>query len=111
MEDVKNNIRQIRERFGLSQAKMAEKMHMTQSAYSRIELGKTLISTDFMCDFANELDMNMIDVITWPKKYVDRDTFTQKNDISILLQKIENMERELAAKDKLIALYEKLHTK
>lgn len=40
---VKNNIREVRERMGLSQAKMAEMIGISVTAYRKIETGKTAV--------------------------------------------------------------------
>lgn len=109
MSDVSKNIRQIRESLGLSQSKIALRMHKTQQAYSRIELENKTVSIEDVENFAKAVDMNMIDVITWPKKYVDKDSIPVEPDISILNERVQMLTSQLEAKDKLIKLYETIH--
>ena len=68
MYDVKENIRKIRESQGLSQDELCIHLNKTQSAYARIELGKTKIDLEFLKDFALYFKMDLVEVITYPNK-------------------------------------------
>jgi transcriptional regulator with XRE-family HTH domain len=68
MYDVKDNIRKIRESKGFSQDELCIHLNKTQSAYARLELGKTKIDLEFLQEFANYFKMDLVDVITYPVK-------------------------------------------
>ena len=71
MKNILENIRIIRESKGYSQDYMAELMMTTQSSYARFERGatKTDLKTVFLV--AKVLNMSIIDVITYPERYVN----------------------------------------
>jgi transcriptional regulator with XRE-family HTH domain len=71
MKDILKNIRLIRETKGLSQDQIAELLNISQSQYARFERGATKTDLETLSDFARVLKMDLIDVITFPKKYVE----------------------------------------
>ena len=64
-------IKQIRENAGFSQTIMAEKMNISQSAYARFELEKSKIDLNRLVIFADVLNMTLVDVITFPERYIN----------------------------------------
>jgi transcriptional regulator with XRE-family HTH domain len=64
-------IKELRDRAGYSQEEMAEKMGLSQSAYARFELSKTKIDLDRLESFAKQLNISLIDVITYPERYIN----------------------------------------
>ena len=70
MRKMNEQFKIIREIAALSQEDVAEKIHKSQSAYARIELGRTKIDFDTLHDFALAFKMSDIDVITYPEKWV-----------------------------------------
>ncbi|MBR1514947.1 MAG: helix-turn-helix transcriptional regulator [Bacteroidales bacterium] len=68
-------LREIREQRNLSQEETAEKMHISQSAYARFELTKTKIDLERLEKFASVMGMSIIDVLTYPERYVNSTTF------------------------------------
>lgn len=57
---VGRSIREIREKRGLSQEQLAEKMHINRSTISKIESGKFNCSIDYLSKFASFLDFEII---------------------------------------------------
>lgn len=67
---VVTNIIKIRESQGISKRKMAEFMNINEASYGRIESGKIALSYRFLADIARCFGMSVIDIITYPDKYV-----------------------------------------
>lgn len=57
---IGRTIRTIREKRGLSQEQLAEKMNISRSTISKIESGKFNCSIDYLCKFASYLDFEII---------------------------------------------------
>ena len=68
---MKPQIKAIREKKGFSQELMAEKMQISQSAYARFELSKTKIDLKRLESFASVLNMDIVDVLTFPERYIN----------------------------------------
>ena len=68
---MKLKIREIRENAGFSQDEMAAMMNTSQSTYARFELHTTKIDLQRLEDFAKVLNMPVIDVITYPDRYIN----------------------------------------
>jgi transcriptional regulator with XRE-family HTH domain len=64
-------IKELREKAGWSQEKMAEKMNLTQSSYARFELQKTKIDLDRVEEFAKQINRSLIEVLTYPEHYIN----------------------------------------
>lgn len=79
MKNIHNNLRSIREKAVMSQEKVAELMNVTQSKYARFERGATKIDLEMLETFASVFDLNIVDVLTWPKKYVDYDILPENH--------------------------------
>lgn len=86
MDEVRKNFKIIRESKGLTQEKMCELMNKTQSSYARLETGATIIDLNDLSAFAAAFDMSPLDVITYPKKYVDKDSINSSNEIDAIVQ-------------------------
>ena len=63
-------IKEIREKQGFSQFEMAEKMNISQPTYARFERQRTKIDLHRLEVFAKIVNMSLIDVITFPDKYL-----------------------------------------
>lgn len=55
-------LRKVRQEKNLSQEYMAEKLEITQKAYSNIENGKTTLKNDILLKLAKILDLNPYDL-------------------------------------------------
>lgn len=91
-------IKAIREKKGFSQELMAEKMKISQSAYARFELSKTKIDLKRLESFAKVVDMSMVDIMTYPERYINvRDIGSElgrENPEVIIQIKIKDKKKE-----------------
>jgi transcriptional regulator with XRE-family HTH domain len=78
VKKVTENIRILRESKGYSQDYMAELMGITQSAYARFERGVTKTDLKTIDLIAQALEMSVIDVLTYPDRYVNIKDFEQE---------------------------------
>lgn len=69
-KSILNNIIKIRNDRGFKQATVAEGIFVDYSTYSKIESGQIKLSTERLEELANFFDMDIIDIITYPNKYV-----------------------------------------
>jgi len=76
MEETKviKNIVQIRSSQGLTKRRMADLMNINEASYGRIESEKVALSYSDLAKIAGILGMSVIDVITYPDKYVKTET-------------------------------------
>ena len=56
-------IKELREQKRISQEAMAEKLHITQSAYSKYESNQVQISVDMLLRVAEVLEISPMDII------------------------------------------------
>jgi transcriptional regulator with XRE-family HTH domain len=92
---IRNNIVKIRKSKGIKQATMAANIGMEASTYSRIERGKLGLTVDKLSKIASCFGMSMIDVIAYPKHFVnveslsksERNEYTPKVVVQIELEK------------------------
>lgn len=93
----------IRRQKGYSQEYIAQIMKVDNAVISNIETGKRKLKWDDIEIYSNIFEMEIIDIITYPEKYVKENA--QSN---ILNEPLE--EYGLSDKDKLIkSLYERIH--
>lgn len=74
---ILKNIIQIRNAQELTKKKVAEKLSMSEATYGRIENGKIALTYIDLARIASALGMSVIDVITYPDKYIKAE---QPND-------------------------------
>ena len=87
MNTILQNIRLIREELNFSQLEMAEKMNLTQSSYARFERGATKTDLSLIYKFCEVTNYTIIDVVTYPRKYVDIDDIKpEQEDNKVVLQ-------------------------
>jgi len=75
MNDILTNIKKIREEMQLSQENVADELGIAQNSYGLIENGKRKLSYDNLAQIAKCFKRDVIDIITYPKKYVDKELF------------------------------------
>ncbi len=71
---VVENLRKIMRDRGLIQATMAQYAQTTPSQFSKILNGSVQISIWQLSNIATRLSMDIIDLFTYPKRYVDLDS-------------------------------------
>lgn len=84
--DVIKNIKQIRIEKGVNQEVIAEKLNITSSSWSRIESGTHSLKVNQLAKIAELFDMEVIDLFTYPKKYVDASLLDKANKISVTFE-------------------------
>ncbi|MSS42010.1 helix-turn-helix domain-containing protein [[Clostridium] scindens] len=72
-------IKTIRKSQGITQAKLAETLHISSSFMSRIENGSSSLTLDFVCEIADALQVTRQEVL--------RDVFTYAKDDNIPISK------------------------
>jgi len=76
------NIMKIRNEKKITQIDIAVVLDIDMSTYSKIENGKVALTVDRLAKIANFFDLEVIDVLCWPDKYVKYDTLpaNEKNN-------------------------------
>lgn len=77
MNNLQDNIENLRKEKGYTQAYMAEKLHITQSSYSAYITKNTDLKFSLLAKIADILNVSVIDLITYPDVYK---SINSKND-------------------------------
>jgi transcriptional regulator with XRE-family HTH domain len=80
MEKIIQNIEAIRKEKGLKQQVIAEKLGVSQSAYSNYINRNVDMPYSRLTQIANVLGVSVIDIITYPKRYIDADSLMLENN-------------------------------
>jgi len=80
MSNILENIEAIRKKEGIKQAVIAEAMGVSQSAYSNYVTRSSDIYYERLSQIANILNVPVIDIITYPKVYVDKDSIPDQSE-------------------------------
>jgi len=89
MENILENIEIIRKQKGIKQSVMAEKLGINQSAYSNIVTRNTDIPFGRLSQIADILGVSVVDIITYPKRYIDIDSVsveTNTGKVAVLFE-------------------------
>lgn len=70
MNDIRENIESIRKEKRINQDVLAEKLGVTQGTYSGYLTQNNDIKYGLLLEIANKLEVSVIDIITYPQKYV-----------------------------------------
>jgi len=70
------NIIKIRNDQKKTQIDIASMLDIDMSTYSKIESGKIALSVDRLAQIASFFNMEVVDVLYWPNKYVKFDSLT-----------------------------------
>ena len=85
MDDIFIKIEAARKEAGVKQEVLAKMLGVTQGTYSGYLTQNQDIKYGLLLDIANKLNMSVIDIITWPQKYVPKsdtcDKCKEKDDI------------------------------
>lgn len=84
-EKILRNIRTFREKANYSQEQLAEKMNISQPKYARFERGATKTDLDMLLSFCDALGLTIIDLLTYPEKYVNLDDLPNQSEDKVLL--------------------------
>jgi len=80
MENILENIEAIRKKNGVKQSVIASALGVKQPAYSNYITRNTDIYFNRLSQIANILEVPVIDIITYPKKYVDEETVREEKE-------------------------------
>ena len=97
-EDVIRKIIQIREINGLTKRELAEKLEMNEASYGRIESGKIALSYKHLAQIASVLNMSVIDILTYPKKFAEITSKEEEPVEAILQIKLKREKKEQVLK-------------
>ena len=86
MKDILTNIREIRANLKLSQEFVASKIGLKQNSYGLIENGKRSLTYDVLSQIATVFECDVIDIITYPKKYAEKETSNIPERISVTFE-------------------------
>jgi transcriptional regulator with XRE-family HTH domain len=70
MNNIASNIEAVRKKVGIKQEVLAERLGVTQGTYSGYLTQNQDIKYGLILEIANKLGIPVIDIITWPDKYV-----------------------------------------
>lgn len=97
-EKVIENIIKIRNSQGITKREIAEFIGINEASYGRIENGSIALSYNRLASIASALHMSVIDVITYPKKYVEADPSEEEPVEAILQIKLKKDKKEQVLK-------------
>ena len=97
-ERLIQNIIQIRKSKGLTKRSMAEAIGINEASYGRIENGKIALSYKQLTDIASALDMPVINIITYPDKYVKCETQEDEPVEAVLQIKLKKDKKDQVLK-------------
>lgn len=78
MKYINENIRAIRQKKHITQKVIADYLNIKQNYYSEIESGKKPLKYEVLSQIAKFFEIQIIDIITYPDKYV------KHNDIYVI---------------------------
>ncbi|MDL2308521.1 helix-turn-helix domain-containing protein [Bacteroidales bacterium OttesenSCG-928-C03] len=84
--DVVKNIIEIRKENGINQELIANALNVDVSAVSNIENGKRELKVNELGKIANALNVDLLYLFTYPKKYVDSETIEKPERISVIFE-------------------------
>ena len=84
--DIIDNIKKIRAEKGLNQLDIALAIGCSDSNWSKIENGKQLLKVNQLSKIADALGVSVVDLITYPKKFVDSSTIENYERISVTFE-------------------------
>ncbi|MCW9711258.1 helix-turn-helix domain-containing protein [Avibacterium sp. 21-586] len=86
---VRQKIRDIREDKKITQAAMAELLHMSEGGYAKIERGETEIKIDRLANIAQILGVEMVDLIPFGESTIifnnSNDNFSNSSNFNLAL--------------------------
>ena len=80
MENILKNIEAIRKKKGIKQAVIAEALGVKQPAYSNYITRNSDIYYNRLSQIANIMGISVIDIITYPKEYVDKESIQDESE-------------------------------
>ena len=84
--NILENIKKIRKEAGISQEYIASELGIDVANYSRLESGKHELKVSQLAIIAKVLQEDEIYFYTYPKRYVDRDSISNAERISVTFE-------------------------
>ncbi len=84
MNDILKNIKAIRRERGFGQEYMAERLGVSQPAYLNWEKGKRDLSYTALMRIADIFEVDVIDIITYPDRYVKESDAARRELVAML---------------------------
>jgi transcriptional regulator with XRE-family HTH domain len=81
MNNIYSNIKAIREKKGLSQQQMADKLNIVVSGYGKIERGQTHITIERLTQVAFIFEMHIVDIILYKQTAEEKEKEIQLNNL------------------------------
>ncbi|MBF1285080.1 MAG: helix-turn-helix transcriptional regulator [Neisseria sp.] len=111
-DQLRQNIRDLREDKRLTQAAMAEKLGMSETGYAKIERGESGVKIDRLRQIAQVLEVNIVDLIPFGDDVItlsnSNDNFSNSNNFNLSLEppaleaEILNLRNMIAMKNELL---------
>lgn len=84
--EITKNIKTLRLERGVNQETIADALEFDIANWSRIENGKQELKVNQLETIAKVLRVDVIDLFTYPKKFVDKDTVENAERISVTFE-------------------------
>ncbi|WP_281238135.1 helix-turn-helix domain-containing protein [Flavobacterium praedii] len=85
-QQILKNILEIRTKQRFTQNYLGELLGIDGATYSRIEKGGIALSYSKLAEIAKALNVSAIDIITYPKIYIDKDNTNIQERISVTFE-------------------------
>lgn len=92
--EVIKNIIQIRNLQGITKRSMADSLGMNEASYGRIENSKIALSYSTLAKIASIFNMPVIDLITYPKRYVEVESQAEEPVEAVLQIKLKKDKKD-----------------
>lgn len=84
--NVIENIKKIRLEKGVTQLDIALALDFKESNWNKIENGKQFLKVNHLAKIADVLGVSVVDLFTYPKKYVDSSIIQKPERISVTFE-------------------------
>lgn len=84
--NVIENIKAIRKEKGITQQVIADALNYDIANWSRVENDKQDLRVNQLADIANVLSVRVIDLFTYPQKFVDAESIESAERISVTFE-------------------------
>lgn len=100
MEENKviKNIIQIRNAQGITKRDMASSVGINEASYGRIESGRIALSYSMLARIASRFEMSVVDVFTYPDRYVKTDKQPEEPVEAVLQIKLKKDKKDQVLK-------------
>lgn len=97
-QQIIENLRKIRNEKNLTQAAVGNYASISESQMSRIMSGGNNLSIDQLEEIASGLEMSVIDIITYPEKFVPKSSLDDGDVDAVLMVKLKERKKRQVLK-------------